>query len=318
MSSRLQSLAGSSTIVADTGEIGLIERFRPQDCTTNPSLLLQAAQQPAYRTLVEEAVAWGRDRTGGREGDIHAMADRLSVLFGRELTRLVPGTVSTEVDAVLSFDTEATVAKAEQLLAAYDELGVSKDRILIKIAATWEGIQAAAQLQKRGIHCNMTLIFSLSQAVASAEADAFLISPFVGRITDWYRARQAEDFPAEEDPGVRSVREIYHYFKGHGYSTVVMAASFRHRGQIEALAGCDRLTIAPALLDELAELPGDVSRALTPDAARAQLPPAIDVSERAFRWQLNENPMATEKLSEGIRRFHADSVSLKRYLDTLF
>lgn len=314
MSSRLQSLAGSSTIVADTGEIGLIERFRPQDCTTNPSLLLKAAQLDAYRPLVDEAVAWGRGRTATREGDVEAMADRLSVLFGRELTRLVPGLVSTEVDAALSFDADATVAKAEQLLASYRELGVPADRILIKIAATWEGIEAARQLQQRGINCNMTLIFSLAQAVASAEADACLISPFVGRITDWYRERQDQDFPAESDPGVLSVREIYRYFKAHGYATVVMAASFRHCGQIEALAGCDRLTIAPALLDELAGQPGTVPRVLDPETARQQPPAVIDVSEAAFRWLLNADPMATEKLADGIRRFHADSLSLQRYL----
>ena len=316
MSSRLHSLAGSSTIVADTGEIGLIERFRPQDCTTNPSLLLKAARLDAYRPLVEEAVAWGRGRTATREGDIGAMADRLSVLFGRELTRLIPGMVSTEVDAALSFDTAATVAKAEQLLESYRELGVASDRILIKIAATWEGVRAAAQLQQRGINCNMTLIFSLAQAVASAEAGAFLISPFVGRITDWYRSRQDTDFPAESDPGVLSVREIYRYFKAHGYATVVMAASFRHCGQIEALAGCDRLTIAPSLLDELARESGTVPRALDPDTARQQPPEAIDVSEAAFRWLMNEDPMATEKLADGIRRFHVDSLGLRQYLAT--
>jgi len=314
MPTRLDSLAASSTIVADTGEIDLIERFRPEDCTTNPSLLLKAARCGDYEALVDEAIAWGRGRGSSRDDRLALIMDRLAVTFGSRLARLVPGRVSTEVDAALSFNTEATVAKAEGLISLYEDLGVGRERVLIKIAATWEGVQAAGHLQRSGIDCNMTLIFSKAQAVASAEAGAFLISPFVGRITDWYRNAEGRDYSAEEDPGVNSVRDIYQYFKAHGLGTVVMAASFRSRAQIEALAGCDRLTIAPALLDELAGLEGDVQRRLDPLAA-ATLPVArMDVSEPAFRWQLNQDAMATEKLAEGIRRFHDDGQALTRYL----
>ncbi len=317
MTTRLQSLAQSSTIVADTGEIGLIEKFRPRDCTTNPSLLLKAAQLEDYQALVADAVAWGRGRTGSRDGDIDAVLDRLAVNFGRELTRLVPGHVSTEVDAALSFDAGATIEKAHRLIDMYAEQGVTADRILIKVASTWEGVQAARELQRSGINCNMTLIFSKAQAVACAEAGAYLISPFVGRITDWYKASTGKDYTPEEDPGVRSVQEIYTYFKARGHETVVMAASFRTAAQVEALAGCDRLTISPQLLEELSSRDGEVRRRLDPEQARQQDVRPMDVSERAFRWALNEDAMATEKLAEGIRRFHADAVKLRQYLAAL-
>ena len=316
MTTRLESLARASTIVADTGEIGLIERFRPQDCTTNPSLLLKAAQLDDYQSLVSDAVSWGKGRTAGREGDIDAILDRLAVNFGRELTRLVPGYVSTEVDAALSFDAGATIEKAHQLIGMYEAIGVARERVLIKVASTWEGVQAARELQRAGINCNMTLIFNKVQAVACAEAGAFLISPFVGRITDWYKNATGRDFSAEEDPGVQSVREIYQYFKAHGHETVVMAASFRHTGQVEALAGCDRLTISPQLLDELSAAEGEVPRRLDPGRIEDDMAP-LDVSEKAFRWALNEDAMATEKLAEGIRRFHADAVKLRGHLASL-
>lgn len=318
MTSKLEKISEFSTIVADTGEIELIRKFQPMDCTTNPSLLLKAAQIPSYRKLVDEALTWGRDHTGTRDGDIAASLDRLTVSFGAELTRIVPGYVSTEVDAALSFDTGGTIAKAHQLLDMYEDMGVDRKRILIKTASTWEGIRAAKQLQRDGVNCNMTLIFSLTQAMACADAGAFLVSPFVGRITDWYKASEGRDFTAEEDPGVLSVRRIYDNFKSQGYDTIVMAASFRNSGQIEALAGCDRLTISPALLDELSAADGQLTRRLSPDKesrAENQLP--ANMSETDFRWQLNENAMAAEKLAEGIRRFHSDGIKLREYIGSL-
>ena len=315
MTTRLQSLAQSSTIVADTGEIGLIEQFRPQDCTTNPSLLLKAAQLETYQSLVTAALAWGRGRTGNKDGDIDAALDRLAVNFGCELAQLVPGYVSTEVDAALSFNTDATIRKAEHLIELYAEREVPAERILIKIAATWEGIQAARALQSAGINCNMTLIFNPVQAIACAEAGARLISPFVGRITDWYSAQTGQNYAPDDDPGVQSVRDIYHYFKAHHYPTIVMAASFRTTGQIEALAGCDRMTIAPQLLDALNSAQGTVKRRLSPGNTPNIAP--VDCSEPALRWALNQDAMATEKLAEGIRRFHADTVKLRHYLTTL-
>ncbi|WP_435105854.1 transaldolase [Arhodomonas sp. AD133] len=315
MTTRLDNLSKLSTIVADTGEIELIERFRPQDCTTNPSLLLKAVHMDAYRDLVDDAVDWGRDRAGTRDRDVEAVLDRLAVNFGSELLRLVPGYVSTEVDAALSFDTQGTIDKARQLIELYRERDVDPQRVLIKIAATWEGIQAARVLQREGINCNMTLIFSLAQAVACAEAGAFLVSPFVGRITDWYKAATGEDYAPDDDPGVQSVKRIYEYFKAYGHQTVVMAASFRTTGQVEALAGCDRLTISPQLLDELRASGGEVPRRLYPDMGGEV--EALDVSEPNFRWLLNEDAMATEKLAEGIRRFHADTATLREHVRAL-
>jgi transaldolase len=314
---QLDSLASLSTIVADTGEIEEIKRFRPHDCTTNPSLLLKAAQLDAYQDLVNEAVAWGRGRTGSREGDITAVMDRLAVGFGRELLAIVPGYVSTEVDAALSFDTEGSIEKARHFIRMYEELGVSKDRVLIKLASTWEGIEAARVLQREGINCNMTLIFSLSQAVACAQAGAFLVSPFVGRITDWYKAKEGRDFEPSEDPGVRSVQSIYDYFKAYDLETIVMAASFRTTGQVLELAGCDRLTISPQLLEELQGREGSVAKQLDAARSRSKDVPELAVDEPSFRWQLNEDPMATEKLAEGIRRFHQDALKLREHIATL-
>lgn len=317
MTSKLDSLSKHSTIVADTGEIEMIRRYRPQDCTTNPTLLLKAAQIEAYRDVVDEAVHWGRGRTASRQGDIAAVADRLAVGFGSELLKIVPGYVSTEVDASLSFDTQGTLAKARSLIDQYRELGAPADRVLIKVASTWEGVEAARQLQAEGINCNMTLIFSLAQAVACAEARAFLISPFVGRITDWYKAKSGQDYAPDEDPGVTSVRAIYHYFKARDYATVVMAASFRTTAQVLALAGCDRLTISPQLLESLSSETGEVAVALDAGDSAAQAPAALAVDEASFRWHLNEDPMATEKLAEGIRRFNADAVKLKEFIAAL-
>ncbi|HKJ94650.1 MAG TPA: transaldolase [Gammaproteobacteria bacterium] len=317
MTSRLESLSSVSTVVADTGEIDMIRRFKPVDCTTNPSLLLKAAQLDAYRNLVTDAVEWGRGRSGNVDEEVDAIADRLAVTFGRELLGIVPGYVSTEVDAALSFDTAGTIDKAHSLIEQYRELKVPTERVLIKVASTWEGVEAARQLQSEGIKCNMTLIFSLAQAVACAEAGAFLVSPFVGRITDWYKANTGSNYAPDEDPGVLSVRSIYDYFKSHGLETVVMAASFRTTGQVEALAGCDRLTISPALLEELDSAPGEVPQALDPEKSAAKRVEPVSADEVSFRWQLNEDAMATEKLADGIRRFHEDSVKLKSFIRTL-
>lgn len=315
--SKLDLLSRLSTIVADTGEIEQIKRFRPHDCTTNPSLLLKAAQLDAYRDLIDEAVQWGRGKNGNREVNIDAIIDRLAVNFGRELLEIVPGYVSTEVDAVLSFDIEGSINKAQHFIRMYEELGVSRERVLIKLASTWEGIEAARVLQREGINCNMTLIFSLAQAVACAEAGAFLVSPFVGRITDWYRAAQGRDFEPSEDPGVQSVCSIYDYFKAHGIDTIVMAASFRVTGQVLELAGCDRLTIAPPLLEELDGTQGEVTKQLDPAASRAKDIAKLDLDEKAFRWHLNQDPMATDKLAEGIRRFYEDTIKLREHIATL-
>lgn len=315
MPSKLDQLKAMTVVVADTGDMAAIEAFRPTDCTTNPTLILKAAEMPAYRPLVEEAVHWAKGQSLPAEQRVMAACDRLAVTFGTELSRRVPGRVSTEVDADLSFDTARTVEKARRIIADYQSRGVGRERILIKIAATWEGIRAAEILQKDGIDCNLTLLFSLEQAVAAAEAGAFLISPFVGRILDWYKKATGQDYTAETDPGVVSVRSIYAYYKAHGHNTVVMGASFRNLGEIEALAGCDRLTIAPALLDQLAQDQGTLTRALSPDLAAAGPKPArIAVDEARFRWGLNENAMATEKLAEGIRLFAADLNKLRAIL----
>ena len=310
MASKLARLREMTVVVADTGDIEAVRRLAPQDCTTNPTLLLKAAGDPASAAIVDEAIGWGRAQPGAREAVVAAICDRLAVSFGSELACIVPGRVSTEVDADLSFDTQATVAKARRIIADYDARGVSRDRILIKIAATWEGIRAAEILQKEGIDCNLTLLFSLVQAAACADAGVYLISPFVGRILDWHRKNGGGPYEAENDPGVVSVRGIYAYYKAHGIGTVVMGASFRNAGEIEALAGCDRLTISPALLDELAADHGDLPRRLSPDdtsGAAAKL--ALD--EKSFRFLMNEDAMATEKLSEGIRSFVKDLRALR-------
>jgi len=311
MTSKLEQLKTLSIVVADSGNIEAIARFKPRDCTTNPSLILQAASMPQYAHIVQESLEWATK--AGKP--LEAALDKLTVRFGAELTRLVPGDVSTEVDARLSFDSDAMVNKALELLELYKEEGVGKERILIKLASTWEGVQAARVLEAQGVRCNLTLVFSLEQAVACAQAGAFLISPFVGRITDWYKkARGVDGFTIPKDPGVQSLREIYAHFKAHGYKTVVMGASFRSAAQVEALAGCDRLTVSPALLGELEADNGPLERALVAEVGQQV---EATLSEKDFRWALTENTMAGEKLSEGIRQFNADSVKLRALLETL-
>lgn len=303
MASKLDRLREMTVVVADTGDLEAVRRLKPQDCTTNPSLVLKAIQNPAMEEHVARAVAKGR----GAEDAAEVIAQELTVGLGAELAKIVPGRVSTEVEARLSFDTEASVAKARALMEAYDRLGVGADRVLIKLASTWEGIRAAERLEREGIRCNLTLLFSMAQAKACADAGVFLISPFVGRITDWYAKKEGQSFEAEEDPGVLSVRRIYEHYKSHGIETVVMGASFRNTGQIEALAGCDRLTISPELLTKLSEDQGELPRRLSPGAAQGAAEP---IGEGAFRWEMNEDAMATEKLAEGIRNFHADALKL--------
>jgi len=311
----LESLKKHSIIVADTGDIDSIARVKPQDATTNPSLLYQAAQNPAYRPLVDDALAFGMKARGDRAAKAEALMEKLSVNFGCEILKHVRGRVSTEVDAGLSFDVEGTLAKARQLIELYQQAGVSREHVLIKVASTWEGIKAAEKLEREGIHCNLTLLFSFAQAVACAAAGVTLISPFVGRIYDWYRKeRKVEDIAPADDPGVQSVVRIYHYYKKFGYRTQVMGASFRKVEQIVWLAGCDLLTIAPDLLDKMAGTEGEVTRRLTVEAAKASSVEKIALDERTFRWMHNEDAMATEKLAEGIRRFHADARKLEDYV----
>jgi len=310
MPSKLDQLRAMTVVVADTGDLDAVRRLKPQDCTTNPTLLLKAVQTPTYAHLVEEALTWGRAQGGSREGAVAAICDRLAVAFGAELAGIVPGRVSTEVDADLSFDTEASVAKARAIIRSYEERGVGRERILIKIASTWEGIRAAEVLQKEGIDCNLTLLFCQVQAQACAEAGVFLISPFVGRILDWHVKAGGGPYTGETDPGVLSVRKIYESYKAQGVRTVVMGASFRNIGEIEALAGCDRLTISPALLDELAQAEGDLPRKLSAENV-AKVPAPTRLDEKSFRFALNEDAMATEKLSEGIRQFVKDLRSLR-------
>ena len=302
MPSKLDQLRAMSTVVADTGDMAAIRAFKPTDCTTNPTLILKAAQMPIYAHLVDEALAWAKAK-GANAG---AVTDRLAVNFGAELTKIVPGRVSTEVDADLSFDTAASLAKARAIIADYAARGIGRERILIKLAATWEGIKAAEILQREGIDCNLTLLFSLPQAAACGEAGVFLISPFVGRILDWHMKAEGKTYAADTDPGVLSVAAIYGYYKSLGINTVVMGASFRNTGEIEALAGCDRLTIAPALLEALAKDQGALTRKLDPARAVGPKPARLLLDEKAFRFALNEDAMATEKLAEGIRQFAKD------------
>ncbi|HSF94744.1 MAG TPA: transaldolase [Thermohalobaculum sp.] len=301
MMTALDQLREMSVVVADTGDVGAVRAWTPVDCTTNPTLVLKALEDPASEALIAREIEAGR-KAGRSPMEI---ADGLTIAVGAELSKLVPGRVSTEVDACLSFDTAASVERARAIIVAYAALGIGKERVLIKLASTWEGIRAAEILQDEGIDCNLTLLFSLAQAVACADAGAFLISPFVGRITDWYKAAEGRDsYPSDEDPGVRSVRRIYDHYKSNGIGTVVMAASFRTAAQIKALAGCDRLTIAPKLLDELSRDESDLPRVLDPDRINACEPMQMD--EARFRWLLNSDAMATEKLAEGIRNFDAD------------
>jgi len=310
---QLEALRQHTTVVADTGELGRIEAYRPQAATTNPSLIKKAIQDPAYAELVDHARERAADEAPSRR--MEAFLDHLFVAFGTRILDLVPGRVSTEVLAELSFDVERSLAKARRLIELYEAEGIPRERVLIKLATTWEGIEAARVLERESIHCNMTLLFGLVQAVAAAEARATLISPFVGRIYDWHkRDRGVDDIPVEDDPGVTSVTEIYRYLKRHGYATEVMGASFRKADQVVALAGCDLLTISPELLEELAGRTGDVPRRLDPAEAAGATVERIESDEQAFRWHLNEEAMATEKLAEGIRRFHADTVALRERL----
>jgi transaldolase len=310
---RLESLKKYTTVVADTGDIEAIARHRPQDATTNPSLLYHAAWMPAYRQIVDEAL----DRTSESGGSHDEMADefidQLFVLFGCEILKVIPGRVSTEVAARLSFDTGGTIAKARKLISRYEAKGVRRERILIKIASTWEGIRAAEQLEREGIHCNLTLLFSFAQAVACAEAGVTLISPFVGRIYDWYKKERGADIPPDQDPGVASVTRIYNYYKKYGYKTQVMGASFRNVNQIVRLSGADLLTISPALLDQLEQTEGLVARALHPERAKESTSDRLRLDQKTFRWMHNEDAMATEKLAEGIRAFNADARRLQEY-----
>jgi len=310
----LESLKQYTTVVADTGDIEAIHRHRPQDATTNPSLLYHAAQIPAYRHLVEEAAEKASDMGGSHQQMAEEFIDQMFVLFGSEILKVVPGRVSTEVAASLSFDTAGTLAKARKLISLYQKKSVSRERILIKIASTWEGIQAANELEKEGIHCNLTLLFSFAQAVACAEAGVTLISPFVGRIYDWYKKEGGgKEIPADQDPGVASVTRIYNYFKKYGYKTQIMGASFRNVSQILNLAGCDLLTISPDLLDQLEQNQGLVQRKLDPATANASKDQQLHLSEKTFRWMHNEDAMATEKLAEGIRKFNSDAQKLEEY-----
>src|SRR5215469_7495098 len=310
----LDSLKQYTTVVADTGDIDAIARHRPQDATTNPSLLFQAAQMPAYRHLVEEATEAALTQGGDHDRMAEEFIDRLFVLFGYEILAVIPGRVSTEVSASLSFDTEGTIVKARKLISLYEKKGISRDRVLIKIASTWEGIRAASLLECEGIHCNLTLLFSFAQAVACAEASVTLISPFVGRIYDWFKKEKGgPEIPPDQDPGVASVTRIYNYYKRYGYKTQVMGASFRNVNQIVRLAGCDLLTISPDLLNQLETTEGAVERSLDPVNAKASKDERLHLNEKTFRWMHNEDAMATEKLAEGIRKFNSDARHLEGY-----
>jgi len=312
MSSQLEQLKRVTTVVADTGDIESIKQYQPEDATTNPSLLLNAAQMPQYRALVDEAIVWGKARSG--DDWLTPAMDRLGINFGVELLRHIPGRVSTEVDAHLSFNTQATLDKARRIIALYAAEGIDQSRVLIKIAATWEGIKAAEVLEREGVNCNLTLLFGFAQAVACAEAGVFLISPFVGRILDWHKASTGLEYTAETDPGVLSVKAIYQYYKKFDYQTVVMGASFRNVDEILALCGCDRLTISPGLLETLSASHAPVTTRLDVNTAKALPLNKVSMGEQDFRWHMNEDAMATEKLSEGIRKFNADYITLRAYL----
>jgi len=312
MANLLDQLKAMTTIVADTGDVEAIKTVKPVDATTNPSLVLKASQLPQYAPLIETAIAYAKAQGGTKAEQIDNAADKLAVLIGTEITKVVPGRISTEVDARLSFNLEAMVAKGRKLIQLYQDSGVGKDRVLIKLASTWEGIKAGEILEKEGINCNLTLLFGFGQARACAEAGVFLISPFVGRILDWYKAKTGETYTQETDPGVVSVRAIYAYYKEHGYKTVVMGASFRNTGELIALAGCDRLTVSPGLLQELAATEGTLVQALKDSGATKAAP--AKMTEAEFRFELNQDAMATEKLAEGIRGFVADQNKLEAAL----
>ena len=313
MSNQLQALRDITTVVADTGDIEAIKKYQPVDATTNPSLLLKAAEMEQYSSHLESAVAWAKEQSNDAQQQIIDAGDKLSVTIGTDIVNIVPGRISTEVDARLSFDSQSSIEKAHKLIALYKDAGIDKSRILIKLASTWEGIKAAEHLEKEGINCNLTLLFSFAQAQACAEAGAYLISPFVGRILDWYKAKTGtSEYAASEDPGVQSVTKIYNYYKEHGYKTVVMGASFRNIGEITELAGCDRLTISPGLLEELSNTTAPLDVKLKDNGATKT--PGQPLDEAAFRWEMNQDAMATEKLSEGIRNFAADQVKLETLL----
>lgn len=312
MANQLEQLRPMTTIVADTGDITAIQQHQPQDATTNPSLLLKAVTLPEYLPLLADAISWAKSQSDAPAQQVLDAMDKLAVDVGLEVLKIIPGRISTEVDARLSFDTAATLARARKLIGLYNEAGISNDHVLIKIASTWEGIKAAETLEREGVNCNLTLMFGFAQARACAEASVTLISPFVGRIMDWYKAKSGQDFAPENDPGVQSVRQIYAYYKEHGYKTIVMGASFRNKGEILALAGCDRLTISPALLDELHTCEEPVVRHLNDFGASKTRPARM--TEAEFRWEMNQDAMATEKLAEGIRGFTADQIKLEQVL----
>ena len=315
MVSQLDSLKKFSSVVADTGDIDSIQKFNPDDCTTNPSLIFKAVQSNKYKKLVDEVIINSKSRKFSQtEDQVNYIADQLTIAFGIELTKIVPGYVSTEVDSDLSFNTEATVEKAKQIINSYEQSGVPKNRILIKIAGTWEGIQAVKKLEAEGISCNCTLIFSLAQAIACAEAGAFLISPFVGRILDWFKSNTQKDYDSSNDPGVESVEKIFNYFKKFNYNTIVMAASFRNKDEIINLAGCDKLTISPTLLEELSQNDDEIKLKLSKENSSSLDIERINVNESSFRWHLNENQMASFKLAEGIRLFNKDLLKLKELI----
>ena len=315
MVSQLDSLKKFSSVVADTGDIDSIQKFNPDDCTTNPSLIFKAVQSNKYKKLVDEVISNSKSRKFSQtEDQVNYIADQLTIAFGIELTKIVPGYVSTEVDSDLSFNTEATVEKAKQIINSYEQSSVPKNRILIKIAGTWEGIQAVKKLEAEGISCNCTLIFSLTQAIACAEAGAFLISPFVGRILDWFKSNTQKDYDSSNDPGVESVEKIFNYFKKFNYNTIVMAASFRNKDEIINLAGCDKLTISPTLLEELSQNDDEIKLKLSKENSSSLDIERINVNESSFRWHLNENQMASFKLAEGIRLFNKDLLKLKELI----
>ena len=317
MVTQLESLKKYSSVVADTGDIDSIQKFSPDDCTTNPSLIFKAVQSNKYTKLVEDVISNSKSRKFNiKTEQIDYISDQLAIAFGIELTKIVPGYVSTEVDADLSFDTNATIEKAKQIINSYEQSGVPKNRILIKVAGTWEGIQAVKKLEAEGISCNCTLIFSLTQAVACAEAGAFLISPFVGRILDWFKQNTSHEYDSSNDPGVESVGKIYNYFKQYNFNTVVMAASFRNKDEIINLAGCDKLTISPALLQDLSETEGEITPKLNTSEAGNTKIDRVNVNESSFRWHLNENQMASFKLGEGIRLFNKDMLKLKDLINS--
>lgn len=311
MTDRLTSLRKITTVVADTGDISAMKLYKPEDATTNPSLILDAAQIPEYQALIDEAITWARGQSHSREQQIIDACDKLAVNIGLEILQLIPGRISTEVDVCLSYDSDACIKKARRIIELYNNAGIKNDRILIKLASTWQGIRAAEQLEKEGINCNLTLLFSFAQARACAEAGVYLVSPFVGRILDWYKTNtKIKEYAPQEDPGVISVTQIYNYYKQHGYKTVVMGASFRNSGEILQLAGCDRLTISPALLKELAESQGEVVRKLE---FNGQIQPRpLPMTEAEFYWQHHADAMATDKLADGIRKFAIDQEKLEK------